>query len=153
VIDPNGGINILWPLFGIANQLLAAIALSVATAILVTSGRLRYAWISAAPLAWLVVVTTTASLQKVLSDDPKIGLFAAARDLSEKLAAGMLPADRAAVAPQLIFNQQLDAWLTAFFLALVWIIVLDMLQRCVRHVRGGAGAATSEAPYVRTQLA
>jgi carbon starvation protein len=153
VIDPNGGINILWPLFGIANQLLAAIALSVATAILVKSGRLRYAWISAAPLAWLVVVTTTASLQKILSDDPKIGLFAAARDLSGKLVAGVLPPERAAVAPQLVFNQQLDAWLTAFFLALVWIIVIDMAQRCIRHVRGGAATATSEAPYVRTQLA
>ncbi len=153
VIDPNGGINILWPLFGIANQLLAGIALSVATAILVTSGRLRYAWVSAAPLAWLVVVTTTASLQKILSDDPSIGLFAAARDLSDKLAAGILPPERAAVAPQLIFNQQLDAWLTAFFLALVWIIVIDMVQRCIRHVRSGSLAATSEAPYVRTQLA
>jgi carbon starvation protein len=127
--------------------------LSVATAILVKSGRLRYAWISAAPLAWLVVVTTTASLQKILSDDPKVGLFAAARDLSDKLAAGVLPADRAAVAPQLIFNQQLDAWLVAFFLVLVWIIVIDTLQRCIRHVRGGAIGATSEAPYVKTQLA
>jgi carbon starvation protein len=153
VIDPNGGINILWPLFGIANQLLAAIALCVGTTILVRSGRLRYAWISAAPLAWLVIVTTTASLQKILSDDPKLGFFAAARDLSAKLAAGVLPADRAAVAPQLIFNQQLDAWLTAFFLALVWIIVIDTVHRCVRHVRGGGQVGTSEAPYVRTQLA
>jgi carbon starvation protein len=152
VIDPNGGINILWPLFGISNQLLAAIALSVGTAILVTSGRLRYAWISAAPLAWLVIVTTSASLQKILSDDPKIGLFAAADDLAAKLAAGVLPPDRAAVAPQLIFNQQLDGWLTGFFLALVWIIVVDMVVRCLRHVRGGA-TVTSEAPYVRTQLA
>ena len=92
------------------------------------------------------------SLQKILSDDPKLGLFAAADDLAAKLAAGLLPPERAAVAPQLIFNQQLDGWLTAFFLAIVWIIVIDMLVRCVRHVRGGAPSATSEVPYARTQL-
>ncbi|HKZ74733.1 MAG TPA: carbon starvation CstA family protein [Steroidobacteraceae bacterium] len=153
VIDPNGGINILWPLFGIANQLLAAIALCVGTTILVTSGRLRYAWISAVPLAWLVVVTTTASLQKILSDDPKLGFFAAASDLAAKLAAGVLPPERAAVAPQLIFNQQLDGWLTGVFLALVWIIVIDTLQRCIRHIGAGAPAMSSEVPYVPTQLA
>jgi carbon starvation protein len=153
VIDPNGGINILWPLFGISNQLLAAIALCVGTTILVTSGRLRYAWISAAPLAWLIVATTTASLQKILSDDPQIGLFAAARDLSMRLASGVLPPERAAVAPQLIFNQQLDGWLTAFFLVLVWIVVISTVHRCTRHLRGRAADASSETPYVPTQLA
>jgi carbon starvation protein len=153
VIDPNGGINILWPLFGIANQLLAGIALSVATAILVRSGRLRFAWISAAPLAWLVIVTTTAAWQKIASDDPKIGLFSAAQDLATKLASGALPADRAAVAPQLIFNLQLDGWLTAFFLALVWIIVIDMVRSCVLHLSGRRPAVTTESPRVRTQLA
>jgi carbon starvation protein len=153
VIDPNGGINILWPLFGIANQLLAAIALSVATAILVRSGRLKYVWVSAAPLAWLVIVTTAAAWQKITSDDPKVGLFAAAHDMATKLAAGVLPPDRAAVAPQLIFNQQLDGWLTAFFLALVWIIVLDMLRSCVLHLSGRRPAAGTESPHVPTQLA
>jgi carbon starvation protein len=152
VIDPNGGINILWPLFGIANQLLAAIALSVATAILVRTGRLRYAWVSGAPLAWLVIVTTSAAWQKIASDDPKLGLFAAAHDLATKLAAGALPPDRAAVAPQLIFNQQLDAWLTAFFLALVWIIVLDMLRSCSLHLSGRRPAVATEAPYVPTRM-
>jgi carbon starvation protein len=153
VIDPNGGINILWPLFGIANQLLAAIALSVATAILVRSGRLRFAWVSAAPLAWLVIVTTTAAWQKIASDDPTIGLFAAAHDLATKLAAGALPPDRAAIAPQLIFNQQLDGWLTAFFLALVWIIVIDMVRSCLLHISGRSPAAGTESPRVPTQLA
>jgi len=153
VIDPNGGINILWPLFGIANQLLAAIALTVVTAILVRSGRLRYAWISAAPLAWLVIVTTTAALQKIFSADPKTGFFAAAGDLAAKLAAGALSPDRAAVAPQLIFNQRLDGWLTALFLVLVWIIVLDMVRVCYRHLRGRRAPMDTEAAYVRTQLA
>jgi carbon starvation protein len=153
VIDPNGGINILWPLFGIANQLLAAIALAVVTAILIKSDRIRYAWVSGAPLAWLVTVTTTASLQKILSSDPKLGFFAAARDLSEKLAGGLLPPDRAAVAPQLIFNQHLDGWLTVFFLALVWIVVLDMVRSSMAHLSGRDARGCHEAPYQRTQLA
>ena len=153
VIDPNGGINILWPLFGIANQMLAAIALAVVTAIFVRSGRLRHAGVPGLPLAWLVIVTSTAALQKIFSDDAKIGFFAAARDLGDKLAAGVLPPDRAAVAPQLIFNQQLDGWLTVFFLLIVWTVVLDMLFRCWKHVSGRDKLPSTESPYVATQLA
>jgi carbon starvation protein len=115
VIDPNGGINILWPLFGIANQMLAAIALTVATGILVKTGKLRYAWVTGLPLAWIAVVTTTAAYQKIFSMDAKLGFFAGANDLAGKLAAGSLSPDRAAVAPTLIFNQQLDGWLTVLF--------------------------------------
>ncbi|MBK7250386.1 MAG: carbon starvation protein A [Gammaproteobacteria bacterium] len=154
VIDPNGGINILWPLFGIANQLLAAIALAVVTVILVRSSRARYAWVSALPLAWLVVVTTSASLQKLFAADPGVGFFAAARELTAKLAAGALPPERAAIAPQLIFNQQLDGWMTAFFLVLVWVVVIDTLYRCLRREAVGAprSARNPESPYVRTQL-
>src|SRR6187551_3729239 len=106
VVDPNGGINILWPLFGIANQMLAAIALTVATGILIKTGRWRHVWVTALPLAWIMIVTTTAAWQKIFSTDPKLGFFAAASDLSAKLAAGQLPAARAEVAPTLIFNQQ-----------------------------------------------
>ncbi|HEX8784018.1 MAG TPA: carbon starvation CstA family protein, partial [Steroidobacteraceae bacterium] len=72
VIDPNGGVNILWPLFGIANQMLAAIALSVATGILVKSGRARYAFVTLAPLAWLAIVTTSAAWQKIVSPDAHV---------------------------------------------------------------------------------
>ena len=148
VIDPNGGVHILWPLFGIANQMLAAIALSIATGIIVKQGKARYAWVTLAPLAWLAIVTTTAAVQKIVSDDPRIGFFAAARDLATKLAAGVLPADRAAVAPQLIFNQQLDAWLTAFFLIVVWLVIGDMLRVCWRTMHGRPVLPSSEAPYV-----
>jgi carbon starvation protein len=119
----------------------------------VRSGRLRFAWVSAAPLAWLVIVTTAAAWQKIASDDPKIGLFSAAQDLATKLASGALPADRAAVAPQLIFNLQLDGWLTAFFLTLVWIIVIDMVRSCFLHLSGRRPAVSTESPAVRTQLA
>jgi len=148
VIDPNGGVNILWPLFGIANQMLAAIALSIATAIIVKQGKARYAWVTLVPLAWLAIITSTAAIQKIVSADPRIGFYAAARDLSEKLAAGVLPPERAAVAPQLIFNQQLDAWLTIFFLLVVWVVIADMLRVSWRTLTGRPVLPSSEAPYV-----
>ncbi len=152
VIDPNGGVNILWPLFGISNQMLAAIALSVATGILVKSGKLKHAWVTGLPLAWLAVVTTSAAWEKIFSPDLRVGFFAAANGLAEKLAAGALPPDKAAVAPQLIFNQQLDAWLTLFFVAMLWTIILDMLRVSLRHLRGKAVPPLSEAPHEPSRL-
>lgn len=152
VIDPNGGVNILWPLFGIANQMLAAIALCVGTAILIKSGKLKYVWVTGLPLLWLVIVTTTAAWQKIASPDVRIGFFAAANDMADKLAAGVLSPDRAAVAPQLIFNQQLDAWLTMFFIAVLWIVILDMLRVSFRHLAGKPVLSVSETPYVATRL-
>jgi len=152
VIDPNGGINILWPLFGIANQMLAAIALSIATGIIVKNARPRYLLITLLPLAWLAIVTTTAAWQKVTSANPKLGFFAAANDLAAKLAAGALPPERAAVAPKLIFNQQLDGWLTIFFVLVLWIVILDALRVCWRQLRGQSVPHGAEAPYLPTQL-
>ncbi len=152
VIDPNGGINILWPLFGISNQILAAIALCVATGILVKSGKLRYAWITGLPLTWLVIVTSSAVWEKLSSDDAGIGFLAAAHSLADKLAAGALPPDKAAVAPTLMFNLQLDAALALFFAALLWIIVLDMLRICLRHLNHQPVPPLSEAPHQVTQL-
>lgn len=152
VIDPNGGVNILWPLFGIANQMLAAIALSVGTAILIKSGKLKYAWVTGLPLVWLVIVTTTAAWQKVTSPDIRIGFFAAANDMASKLATGELSPERAAVAPQLIFNQQLDAWLTMFFIAVLWIVIFDMLRVSYRHIAGKAVLPGTETAYVATRM-
>jgi carbon starvation protein len=152
VIDPNGGVNILWPLFGIANQMLAAIALSVATGIIIKKGKLKYAFVTAVPLAWLAIITTTAAFQKVFSADPKLGFFAGASDLAAKLAAGTLTPDRAAVASKLIFNQQLDGWLTIFFTAVLWFVLLDMVRVSIRFLRGLPVPPDSEAPYVATQL-
>ncbi|HNN37630.1 MAG TPA: carbon starvation CstA 5TM domain-containing protein, partial [Pseudomonadales bacterium] len=128
VVDPNGGINILWPLFGISNQILAAIALCVATGILVKSGRVRYAWVTGLPLTWLTLITSSAAWEKIMSADPRIGFFAAANDMAGKLAAGLLSPERAAVAPQLILNQRIDGYLTLFFALLLWVILLDMLR-------------------------
>ena len=152
VIDPNGGVNILWPLFGIANQMLAAIALCVATGVLVKSGKLKYAWVTGLPLFWLVIITTTAAYEKIFSSDIRVGFFAAANDLSTKLAAGILPPEKAAVAPQLIFNQHLDAYLTLFFVVVLWVVLLDMLRLCVRYLAGKPVAALSETPHEVTQL-
>lgn len=152
VIDPNGGVNILWPLFGIANQMLAAIALSVATGILIKSGKASKSWITGLPLLWLLTITTTAVYEKVFSDDIRVGFFAAANDLAQKLSSGVLPPEKAAVAPQLIFNQQLDAWLTIFFVLMLWIVVLDMLRMSWRSLAGKAVLPISEAPYVASRL-
>lgn len=152
VIDPNGGVNILWPLFGIANQILAAIALCVATGILVKSGKARHAWITGLPLGWLAIITTTAVWEKLTSPDVRVGFFAAADNLASKLAAGVLPPEKAAVAPQLIFNLRLDAVLAIFFAGLLWLIIIDMLRVCVRHLKGKPVPPLSEAPHHPTQL-
>ncbi len=147
VIDPNGGVNILWPLFGISNQMLAAIALSIATGIIIKSGKPRYALVTLVPLAWLAIVTTTAAFQKVTSPDVRVGLLAAAGDLAGKLAAGVLPPDKAAIAPHLIFNQRLDAGLAMLFTAILWLVIFDMARICVRRLRGLPVPVSSEAAY------
>jgi carbon starvation protein len=152
VTDPNGGINILWPLFGISNQMLAAIALSVMTAILVKGARPWHALVTAAPLAWLTVVTTTAAWLKITSDNPRIGFLAGAGDLAAKFAAGTLPPEKAAAAGKLIFNQRLDAALTALFLLILWLVIFDVLIIVVRRARGANFGASLESPYVRSAL-
>src|SRR5262245_26086414 len=135
VIDPLGGINILWPLFGIANQLLAAIALVVATTFIVRTGRGRYAWITLVPLAWLLAVTMTAGYQKIWSPDPKLGFLAGADQLAAQLAAGLVATEKVEQVRSQIFNLRLDAAVTGIFMALVALIVVDALR--VWLTRGG----------------
>jgi len=152
VIDPNGGVNILWPLFGIANQMLAAIALCVATGILVKSDKAKYAFVTGTPLLWLIIITSTAAWQKLSSDDVRIGFLAAANDLSTKLASGVLPPEKAAIAPKLIFNFQLDAVITVFFVSLLWLIVFDMLRVCTRYLMGKSVPALTETAHIPSRL-
>jgi len=152
VIDPNGGVNILWPLFGIANQMLAAIALCVATGILIKSDKLKYAWVTGLPLTWLVTITSAAAWEKIASDNIRIGFFSAANDLADKLAAGALPPEKAAVTPQLIFNLHLDGWLTLFFVVLLWLIVFDMLRVCSRYLAGKPVLPLTESPHTQSRL-
>src|SRR5690606_10489177 len=149
VVDPNGGINILWPLFGIANQLLAGIALCIATGILVKQGKLRFAWVTGLPLVWIAIVTTTATWEKLVSDAPRVGFLAAAKQLAAQLAAGTLPEAQAAVAPQLIFNQRLDAVLAVVLTAILWIVIADTARVSWRVIRGLPVLPSSEAPAVR----
>ncbi|MGB8275456.1 MAG: carbon starvation CstA family protein, partial [Alphaproteobacteria bacterium] len=146
-IDPLGGINSLWPLFGISNQMLAAIALCVATAILVKSGKARYAWVTAGPLAWLALITTSAAWEKLFSAELRIGFIAHANAMSQKLADGTLPADLAAKAPQLIFNDRMDAVLTIFFLVTVWVMIVDTGRVCYCVLAGRKHPPLSETPY------
>jgi carbon starvation protein len=151
VIDPLGGVNILWPLFGIANQMLAGIALCVATGILVKMGKVRYAWVTGMPLSWLAIVTTTAAFQKVFDADVRVGFLAAANDMAGKLAAGALPAAKAAVAPQLILNQRIDAVLTLLFVAILWIIIFDTARVSLRYLRGRPVLPLAESGYVASR--
>jgi len=152
VIDPLGGINSLWPLFGIANQMLAAIALCVATTILVKSRKGRFAWATAAPLVWLVVVTSTAAWQKLFSPDVKLGFLAHAEDLAAQLAAGALRGATAAQAPRLIFNDRLDAALTLFFLITVWVLVFETGRVCYAALAGKRCPPITETPHVPSRL-
>ena len=125
VIDPLGGINSLWPLFGIANQLLAAIALCVATTILLKNARPAYAWTTLTPLLWLLAITMTAGYQKIFSSNVRIGFLAEAADRTRRLAAEALPAAESAKLERLIFNDYLDATITAVFMVLVIVVVVD----------------------------
>jgi carbon starvation protein len=132
VVDPLGGINSLWPLFGIANQLLAAIALCVVTTILLKTGNVRYAWISLVPLLWLLVVTMTAGYQKLFHSHPRIGFLAHAADLQAKIAGGEIPPEKIAETQALIFNDRLDAGITALFVVLVLVILAESAREWYR---------------------
>jgi carbon starvation protein len=151
-IDPLGGINSLWPLFGIANQMLAAIALCVASTIIIKSGKVRYAWVTALPLVWLVTITTTAAWHKLFSPELRVGFLSHARDLGEKLAAGVLPEPLATQAPHLIFNDRLDAILTAFFLITTWVLVFETARVGYRILTGRDHPPFSESVYVPSRL-
>jgi carbon starvation protein len=122
VVDPLGGINTFWPIFGVANQLLAVIALSLGTTVLLKMERLRYLWVPAVPLAWLVTITFTAGYQKIFAADPRLGFLSAARELGAKIAAGGSEKEIAAWQHQIV-NCHVNTAVTASFLILVILIV------------------------------
>ena len=138
VIDPLGGINSLWPLFGIANQLLAATALALATTVFVKSARPRFAFATGLPLAWLLSVTMTAGWQKIADPDRRLGFLAQADYLSSQLAQGLVAPEKVLQTQTLIFNARLDAVITALFMILVAIVVLDAARVWWTTLRGAS---------------
>ncbi|MBZ5501100.1 MAG: carbon starvation protein A [Acidobacteriia bacterium] len=153
VQDPLGGINSLWPLFGIANQLLAAVALVVATTILLKMGHARRIWVTLVPMVWLVIVTMTASYQKIFDPSPRLGFLAQARVLAGQISSGAIPAAQVATTQRLIFNNRLDAVVTGVLAAMVVVLAVEAILGWIVILRGGESAALHEAPYVATRWA
>ncbi len=133
VVDPLGGINSLWPIFGIANQLLAVIALALGTTVLIKMGRARYLWVTLAPLAWLLAVTMTAGIEKIFSPQPRLGFLSGAA---------------AASSPRQAFNLHVDAAVTGAFLILVAVIVLANARVWVQLLAGRRAPDLHEEPFV-----
>ena len=154
VTDPLGGVNQLFPRFGIANQLLAGIALTLATVLMVKHGRLKYAWITAVPLAWDLVVTMTASWQKVFSGDPRVGYFTARQTYADALARGevLAPAQDEGQMEQIVFNNTLNGTLQAFFALLTLVVAANAVVVIMRAVRARQPLPTTEEPAVPSRL-
>jgi carbon starvation protein len=153
VVDPLGGINSLWPLFGIANQLLAAVALVVATTILLKMKRLRWIWVTLVPMAWLVAVTMTASYQKIFDANPNLGFLAKANSLAAQIVAGQIPAAKIAETQRLIFNQRLDAAVTGVLAVMILVLLVEAIVQWYAILSGRREGVLHEAPYVATQWA
>jgi carbon starvation protein len=144
ILDPLGGINSLWPLFGIANQMLAIVALAVATTIIIKMNRARFVWVTLVPLAWLVAVTMTAGFEKMFSSDPKLGFIAHAASL-----AGSLDPHAA----RLIFNDRVNLVATFVFTAVVLLLLAISLKEWILVLARRKPATVNEVPYVATSYA
>jgi carbon starvation protein len=152
VMDPFGGINSLWPLFGIANQLLATIALCVATTILIKMHRAKYVWITALPMSWLVAVTFTAGWQKIFSPAPALGFLAQASRLEGALQSGAIAAANVSATRTLLFNARLDATVCGVLMVLVAVILADSLRVWFGLLWGGRAVEARETPFVLSRL-
>ncbi|MBV8706454.1 MAG: carbon starvation protein A [Acidobacteriaceae bacterium] len=152
VIDPLGGINSLWPLFGISNQLLSAIALCVATTVLIKMHGAKFVWVTTLPLVWLVTVTFTAGIEKIFSSDVRIGFLSHAAALEAAIAAGKVAAGKVAETHAVIFNERLDALVCGVFLTLVAIIIVESVRTWYGLLRGTRPVVTSEAKFIPSQL-
>ncbi|HVU32848.1 MAG TPA: carbon starvation CstA family protein [Opitutaceae bacterium] len=149
VVDPNGGINSLWPIFGIANQLLAVIALALGTTVLIKMGRRQYCWVTLLPLGWLLAVTMSAGWTKIFSAEPRLGFLAAARTLDARIAAGGSAADLSAWHAQAL-NSRIDAAVTGLFLVLVAVVVIANARMWWQLLAGKVAPQVHEEPYVTT---
>jgi len=149
VADPLGGINSLWPLFGISNQLLGAVALCVGTTVIIKMDRARYAWVTLMPLAWLATVTLTAGFQKIWASDPALGFLAHARLLLAAAQQGNLPPGvaSAAAATRMALNDRLDAAVAAFFIACVVVVLLASIREWWLVLSGRKVRITTEQSF------
>jgi len=153
VIDPLGGINSLWPIFGVANQLLAVIALALGTTVLIKMGRVRYLWVSLVPLAWLLTVTMSAGWMKIFSPNPKLGFLSAAANYQKQMTAdGGTPATQIAQWSQLMINNYIDAAVTGLFLVLVILVVIACARVWVQLLNGRCALDLREEPYVAAEV-
>lgn len=154
VVDPLGGINSLWPLFGISNQLLAAVALCVGTTVLIKMQKARYAWVTLAPLAWLLVVTFVAGWQKVFASDPRLGFLSHAAMIESRLAAGTLPPGATSIeaARRMLFNDRLDAVVALIFMTVVVLVLAASIREWFLILRRKKPATLAEAPFVPSAL-
>src|SRR3712207_5543540 len=154
VNDPQGGIYTLFPLFGIANQLLAAVALTVGTTILIKMGKLRYAWVTALPLAWDAAVTLSASWYKIFSPDPLLGFFAQRSAAIEAANNNELygNATNQADVQQIITNSTVDGILSIVFALAIIIVILDAARVWFSLIRGTKEPELSEAPWQESRL-
>lgn len=148
VVDPLGGINTLWPLFGIANQMLAGVALTLATVVLFKMKRQRYAWVTVAPTVWLLICTLTAGWQKMFHENPKIGFLANANKYQAALDKGevLAPAKSIDQMHQIITNNYVDAALSGLFILLVVSILVYAVPACLRALRSNK-PTTVETPF------
>ncbi|HEX5962375.1 MAG TPA: carbon starvation CstA family protein [Gemmatimonadales bacterium] len=150
VLDPLGGINSLWPLFGISNQLLASVALCVGTTLIIKSGKARYVWVTLLPLAWLLAATLTAGWEKVFADDPRLGFLAHATLIGEQVASGAV---KSALGARLIFNDRLDAVVTLTFMVITVLVLLASAREWILILTRRKPAQARETPFVETAYA
>ncbi|WP_298964762.1 carbon starvation CstA family protein [uncultured Methylobacterium sp.] len=148
VTDPLGGVNTLWPLFGISNQMLAAIALTLCTVVIFKMKRERYAWITVVPTVWLIACTLTAGLLKVFSSDPRVGFLAHADRYATALAENkvLAPAKTLDQMRQIVFNDRIDAVLALMFVAVVVAIVVFGVMSCLKAYRADRWTALEADP-------
>jgi carbon starvation protein len=151
VNDPAGGIKSLWALFGISNQMLAAVALSTATTILIKMGKARYMWVTALPMAWLVLTTFSAAVMRIFHPDPRIGFFAAADVAQATIDAGQLTAEQLATAQTVVFNNRLDAVIGLVLIVMVGLIVVESLRQWYLLLSGRKEPHLAEAPRVESR--
>jgi carbon starvation protein len=144
VLDPLGGINSLWPMFGISNQLLACIALTVGTTVIIKMKKARYAWVTAVPAAWLAITTLTAGWQKVFAADPKLGFLAHAASLVDSTNPN---------AGRLQFNDYLNGTLTLIFMSVVVLVIIAAAREWYLVLGGKKAPVVQESPFVQSAYA